>query len=233
MDSSLPHHSTAQPGSGPKADPLKPGRCLPGSQDDWPFPYPQDPMGPDFPWAFPGPRTRPGRQDLQVQSLQTRMCRHKTDPNGSKGIHFQAFCFQRFSFLNSPDNIHLPESTLLWERNPSFTSPLTKAFPSQHRQSAIPLPPGMLAGSAALMQTPRPPNKGSIQNTDGVDTVTNSKVTIRKPCTSQVPSPSLLSTKLQEDLMAVSSDRLLQTKSGDPLYFWHCYGRNSNYRMTL
>lgn len=49
---------------------------------------------------------------------------------------------------------------------------------------------------------PPQPNKGSIQNIDGVDTVTNSKVTIRKPCASQVPSPSLLSTKLKQDLMA-------------------------------
>lgn len=100
--SSLHHHSTVQPGSGLKADPLNPGRCLPGFQADWPSHYPQPrSYRPDFPWAFPVPRTGPGRQELLVQSLQTGMCRHETDPNGSKGIHFQNFCFQRFSFLSS------------------------------------------------------------------------------------------------------------------------------------
>lgn len=67
-------------------------------------------------------------------------------------------------------------------------------------------------------------------NTDaGVDTVTNSKVTIRKPHASQeVLSNSLLSTQLKEDLVEMSSNKLLKIISDDKLHFWQYYGRNSN-----
>lgn len=106
---------------------------------------------------------------------------------------------------------------------PSFTSPHSTAF--SHLEC--------YAAALPLVQK----LQGTKQRMDSkpwfaVDTVTNSKVRIRKSYASQVLSSSLPSTKLKEDLMEVSSDRLLQTKSDDQLYFWHSYGGNSNYWVT-